>query len=145
MASIKTGPSVEEFREFIKEHPKLRQEVKNGNYTWQELFQEWYLLGGSNEQWETYKEKSALVQSTEKAVAEKSTTEDSEKSDIVSMLMNYMKNMDINQMQKYISNANQALAAIQTLIASLKGEAQKQEEREPVPTLKSDPFVFRKD
>ncbi|WP_409305305.1 YlbD family protein [Peribacillus sp. SCS-155] len=155
MPENKMDSSVDEFREFIKEHPKLRQEVKDGKYTWKELYQEWYLLGEDNEQWHPYKKntdeisnketKAVEVKEVENRENSKPDKEDADKSDLIALLMNYMKNMDINQLQKYIANANQALAAIQSLLTSLKGgEGASQEHVRPEP-VKSDPFVFRKD
>ena len=48
----KKRPSIEQFREFVRKHPHLRNEVKQKQTTWQELFEEWYLLGEGHPRWE---------------------------------------------------------------------------------------------
>ena len=48
----KKRQSVEKFREFVKLHPHLRNEVIQKQTTWQELFEEWYLLGENHPRWD---------------------------------------------------------------------------------------------
>lgn len=131
----KKRPSVEKFKEFVREHPGLRNEVKENKYTWQELFEEWYILGSDNERWNDVQTES------------KPTKKEPEGSggDLVGTLMNTVKNMDINQIQQYISSANQALGAIQGIITSFQGEKTKTEAPAPSKPKSSNPFAFKKD
>jgi Putative coat protein len=130
----KSKPSVEQFKLFVRNHPKLRVEVRAGEYTWQQLFEEWYLLGGENEQWHKYKE----VQKAEKKQSESST-------DIMNMLMNMFKTMDTNQIQQYISNANQALGTISGIISSFQSNKPAELEKKELPPPRRNPFMFKKD
>ncbi|MDQ0217201.1 cytosolic protein [Peribacillus cavernae] len=142
MAQKKARPSVEKFKEFVKKHPKLRQEVKNGNHTWQDLFEEWYMFGGDHEQWEAYRGETA----EEASGNEKEKSDQSSKSELMTLLLHSVKNMDINQIQQYIANANQALGAIQGVISSFQGEQPKVEEQVvQEQQQRPNPFVFRKD
>lgn len=135
----KKKPSIEKFKEFVKTHPKLRNEVKNGRYTWQELFEEWYILGSRHQDWEQYAESAPAPP------AQPASVPDEKNADLVGGLVNTFKNMDINQVQQYITNANQALGAIQGIIASFQGE-QRQEEDEPAKQeTAGNPFAFRQD
>ncbi|TKJ06257.1 cytoplasmic protein, partial [Bacillus cereus] len=38
-------PSVQQFKEFVNHHPKMVHEVRSGHKTWQQFYEEWYLLG----------------------------------------------------------------------------------------------------
>jgi hypothetical protein len=49
-----------EFREFVNRHPKLRDEVKNGSRTWQNIYEEWVLYG-ENSDWQRYREQEQNV------------------------------------------------------------------------------------
>ena len=53
MTEKKLHPSVLQFKEFVKNNPKIIQEVRNGKSTWQELYEDWYLLGEEDSRWET--------------------------------------------------------------------------------------------
>ena len=38
-------PSVVEFKQFVKSHPKLVEQVRKQQKTWKELYEDWYLFG----------------------------------------------------------------------------------------------------
>lgn len=137
----KKKPSIEKFKDFVKTHPKLRNEVKNGKYTWQELFEEWYILGSRHRDWEKYTESAPSAPAQPDSVP----VPDEKNADLVGGLMNTFKNMDINQVQQYITNANQALGAIQGIIASFQGEQRQKDEEPKKQEPAGNPFAFRQD
>jgi hypothetical protein len=141
VAQKKARPSVEKFKQFVKKHPLLKQEVKKGNYTWQELFEEWYVFGSDHEQWKAYRGEAEGASGTDKDKSDDKLN----KTDFVSLLLHSVKNVDINQIQQYISGANQALGAIQGVISSFQGEEPKQEVQVEEQRQRPNPFVFRKD
>lgn len=49
---------LEEFREFVNRYPKLRDEVRNGKRTWQNIYEEWVLYGENNPEWQAYRDDS---------------------------------------------------------------------------------------
>lgn len=134
MAQKKLHPSVLQFKEFVKNNPKLIQEVRKGKTNWQELYEDWYLLGEDDSRWETI--------GTENASDSESNTETS--GDWMSNIIGMVKNMDPNQMQNHINNLSQAIGAIQSVISQFQGNNPGLS-----PTKSSDgpkhPFVFRKD
>lgn len=144
MMAKKKRQSIEQFREFVKKHPHLRNEVKSKQTTWQELFEEWYLLGEGHPRWEVDQKESESSQSN---VVEKQK-ESEQSSDLVGMLIGALKNMDINQIQQYIISANQALGTIQGLLEMFQGSKTRQEESpadKPEIEQRKNPFMFRKD
>ncbi|NLP50834.1 YlbD family protein [Bacillus sp. RO1] len=130
MATNQKHPSIEKFKDFVKRHPKLSQEVKSKKKTWQDLFEEWYLLGEEDESWKSYRDDEAQEEKLEK------------KSDVIPQLLQSLKKMDVNQMQYHLTNVNSAIGNIQQLIQqfipnSTKGSS-------PTQGVKN-PFSFRKD
>ncbi|WP_223700351.1 YlbD family protein [Sutcliffiella deserti] len=132
MATKEKHPSIDKFKEFVKKHPKLAQEVRDKKKTWQVIFEEWYLLGEEDESWKSFKDENAQDknESTEK------------KSDVIPLILQSLKNMDANQMQYHISNVNSAIGNIQQLLqqfipGSSKGNTPSQGAKNP--------FSFRKD
>ncbi len=47
-----------EFREFVSLHPLLRDEVKKGSRTWQNIYEEWVLYGDGDNLWQKVQRKS---------------------------------------------------------------------------------------
>ncbi|GIN61399.1 hypothetical protein J27TS8_13920 [Robertmurraya siralis] len=105
-------------------------EVRKGNATWQELFEEWYLLGEEDTRWNEFKG----VQDKEE-----------DKKEWLPQIMNAVKNVDPNQLQGHITNLSQALGAIQGLILQFQGGKQGNASSSNQPAQSSHPFQFRKD
>jgi hypothetical protein len=49
---------LDEFREFVNRYPKLRDEVRNGTKTWQNVYEEWVLYGENDPGWQNYRDDS---------------------------------------------------------------------------------------
>jgi hypothetical protein len=140
-------PSVIKFKEFVKNNPKIIQEVRQGRATWQELYEDWYLLGEDDERWETIgiskKAESGLALTNKEA----GESNDGKKLDWMSSITGMMKKMDANQLQSHVNNLSQAIGAIQGLLAQFQGGQgvpnQPNQQRE-IEGPKH-PFTFRKD
>ncbi|PKG22154.1 YlbD family protein [Niallia nealsonii] len=141
MANKKLHPSVEQFKTFVKVNPKIIQEVRIGKSSWQELFEEWYLLGEEDARWDNYR--SEPIQAKEKST----DNANSSKSVWMSTVMDSIKNMDQNQLQGYIANLNQALGTIQGVISqfSAGGTTAKSSNKTSGEKKPSGPFSFRQD
>ncbi|APH05373.1 YlbD family protein [Bacillus weihaiensis] len=132
MASKKNHPSVQQFKEFVKEHPKIIQEVRKGNKEWQEVFEDWYLLGENDVIWNQYKEQPA----------EDNSQNTESKTDFMSSIVSAMKNMDMNTMNQHITNMSSTISTIQGLFDQFgvsKGSKQSNS------GTGQSPFSFRKD
>ncbi|MDR7076409.1 hypothetical protein J2Y03_001412 [Neobacillus niacini] len=127
-------PSVIKFKEFVKNNPALIKEVRNGNSTWQELYEDWYLLGEEDNRWNTIGV-TTTSSSTE--------PEEEKKGDWVSTILGTVQKMDPNQIHHYINNLSQALGAIQGVISQFQGGQPKQGTRLKIEH--KHPFSFRKD
>jgi hypothetical protein len=136
MTQKKLHPSVLQFKEFVKNNPNIIKEVRNGKATWQELYEDWYLLGEEDKRWETI----GIENNSE------AKTNNESKSEWMSNIMGMVKKMDPNQMQHHINNLSQALGAIQGVISQFQGSntnagaAPIQRQEGP-----KHPFSFRKD
>ncbi|MFE8703663.1 YlbD family protein [Cytobacillus sp. FJAT-54145] len=138
MTKKKLHPSVEEFKEFVKQNPKIIQEVRKGQASWQELYEDWYLLGEEDSRWDDFRE----------GLEKKKTTTSTDNSNWVSNIMGMVKNMDPNQVQTHISSLSQALGAIQGVITQFQGGSSSQSQSNQQPSQQqqpSHPFQFRKD
>ncbi|MBU8877692.1 YlbD family protein [Bacillus sp. FJAT-29790] len=135
MTKKKLHPSVGKFKEFVKANPKLVQEVREGKHTWQELFEDWYLLGEDDSRWDSFR--TETKDKVEPAPQEKNT-------DWMTNIMGSLKKMDSNQMQGHMNNISKALSAVQGVLAQFSGGSQvsppKSGIQKPV-----NPFVFKKD
>lgn len=134
MTQKKLHPSVIKFKEFVKNNPSIIQEVRSGKATWQELYEDWYLLGEDDKRWETIG-----VETNEEGKKESES-----KGDFMSNIMGMFKKMDANQMQGHLNNLSQALGAVQGLISQFQGNNPAGGQVKP-PEGPPNPFSFRQD
>ncbi|MBP2240002.1 hypothetical protein J2Z40_000555 [Cytobacillus eiseniae] len=131
-------PSVEQFKSFVKANPKIVKEVRSGKNTWQELYEDWYLLGEDDSRWDAYRMESKQEAKTEANAGENKT-------DWLGTILGAMKKMDPNEMQGYVQNISQALGTVQGVLAQFQGGSGSTVSSKVTETKLSSPFVFNKD
>lgn len=141
MTTKKIHPSVEKFKAFVKDKPELIKAVRTGKHTWQELYEDWYLLGEEDTIWDAYQSGEGKHQKPDDAQEKPGEKQ----ADWMTSVMGSLKNMDVNQMQGYIHNMSQALAAIQGVIGSFQGGGQGAPPKGTASKPPPNPFSFRKD
>ena len=94
----------EQFKEFVKKHKELITHVNGGNMTWQKFYEMWDLYDEDEDAWEPYfKRKETKVES--KTVEEKKIG--------LSDIMNYLKQIDMNQLQGNIETIQKGIGLVQ--------------------------------
>ena len=100
---------LEEFKTFVREYPGLKNEVRDGKASWQRLYEEWYLYGSDDAQWNRYKP------------ADSSAKESIQKSDaltgveVMTQAFDYFQKMDIDKVQKTMGTVQQFIQIFQTM------------------------------
>lgn len=94
----------EEFKLFVKSHPELISFVKNGEMTWQKFYETYSLYGKDDNVWNKYFKK------------EENEIKEEKENISVSDLINMVKKVDLNSVQKNITNISKALGLVQSLI-----------------------------
>ena len=91
----------EEFKVFIKEHPELIKYVKSGDMTWQKFFEIYSIYGKDENIWNKYFKEDLSSNTNNMSVSE---------------LIKMVKNVDLDSVQKNITNISKALGLVQSLI-----------------------------
>ncbi len=86
----------EEFKIFAKEHPELVNNIRNGNTSWQKLYEIYDIYGEDERAWSNYF-KEASPSKTSLGIGE------------------IVKNIDMDSVQKHINTAQKALGLVQEL------------------------------
>lgn len=94
----------EEFKLFVKLHPELISFVKNGEMTWQKFYETYSLYGKDDNVWNKYFKK------------EENEIKEEKENISVSDLIDMVKKVDLNSVQKNITNISKALGLVQSLI-----------------------------
>ncbi|HCJ31872.1 MAG TPA: hypothetical protein DHV70_03185 [Firmicutes bacterium] len=115
----------EEFKLFVKSHPELIRYVKNGEMTWQKFYETYSLYGKENDVWNKYFNNNEEIKEN---INEKK--ENVSITDVIDMV----KKVDLNSVQKNITNISKALGIVQSLIT--KDEVNTTESYTPRPLYK---------
>ncbi|WP_164462165.1 YlbD family protein [Bacillus sp. FJAT-42376] len=130
MTSKKQHPKVEEFKEFVRKHPKIIEEARKGTKTWQEFYENWYLLGEQDAYWNDFRDANTEAGGKE------------EEKGFVTQLFSAVKKMDANEMNLSLSKMSNAVSTVQNLLETFgvsKGSGSGS------PGGANRPFSFRKD
>ncbi|AGE79798.1 cytoplasmic protein [Bacillus thuringiensis serovar kurstaki str. HD73] len=86
-------PSVQQFKEFVNHHPKMVHEVRSGHKTWQQFYEEWYLLGEEDPIWATYRPDGAPAFSSvkENKKEKDNRTEEEKTADVMGQMLSFFK------------------------------------------------------
>lgn len=96
---------IEEFKAFVKSHPGLIDEVKDGRRTWKELYEEWYVLGDEDERWSQYT---------------KLNEEENVKG--IAGVFSKLKNINLDEVQKNIVEMKGLVSTIQEFVRDVQPE-----------------------
>ncbi|MFC4617228.1 spore coat protein YlbD [Camelliibacillus cellulosilyticus] len=102
-----TEATLKAFKAFVRKHPELIKGVKEQGKSWKDIFDEWVLFGEDHEIWESYGIE----------------TGPKKKSPIASEMMrflDFLSNLDAENVQQKLAQFNGALTDIQNLIAQFQ-------------------------
>lgn len=122
---------IDEFKEFVHTKPELANFVKNGDLTWQDFYEMWFLYGKDHAIWKPYsKDESKKEETTTETIKEENTNDDRQKKEEnfgVNDIVNMFKKIDMNSIKNNIAGVQKAITLIQemTTKTGTKGVAAK--------------------
>lgn len=91
--------SLDEFKDFLKLHPLLKEEVLTHKKTWQEIYEQWVLFKDDT-MWDKYK------------LEEKPKEEKKVNDDLVKNVLSYVKKIDPDTITKYVSSIQKIIELV---------------------------------
>ncbi|PWU68973.1 MULTISPECIES: spore coat protein YlbD [Gracilibacillus] len=117
-------PSVKQFKAFIKDHPELVKKVRSGESTWQELYEQFVLLGEDDPIWK-----------------ENKSEHNKEESDSLhAKILKQLGQLDLDKVEKHINDLSGAINQVVGLIGQYKDYTNSSNQDV---TNRPDPFAFR--
>ncbi|MBR1377248.1 MAG: hypothetical protein IJ565_05535 [Bacilli bacterium] len=86
----------EEFKVFVKKHPKLISYVKNGSSSWQKFYEIYDLYGESEDAWKDYLT-PAVITGTALSMPD---------------ILNFIKNINLDEFQNSINSVSRVLGLL---------------------------------
>lgn len=143
MSDSNLHPSIQAFRQFVEQHPKLIQEVRQKRAGWQPYYEKWVLMGEEDPSWQAYKDgQNAKAETEPKAEtdAEQAEKESEETGkEMFNKVIGMANQLDLQKLQGHIHHLNGALENIKQLIGQYQGVKQQ------LPSKKKTPTFFHRD
>lgn len=100
----------EEFKAFVRKKPELISYVTKGDMTWQRFYEIWSLYGDDDKIWSKYKKTDDKVRSEIKGNNNQNFS--------LSSLIDWVKNVDMNQVQRGVNSMQKVVGLLQGLAGS---------------------------
>lgn len=112
---------IEDFKEYIKQHPEVKTLIQNKIKTWQNLFEEWTLLGKIELEGVHTKDGEGEIKKTTVPVSK----EMAQLGDMLKTCVNYVKKINPDSISKTITNAQKMMALVAGIGAANTAKAAK--------------------
>lgn len=113
---------LDEFKKFVKAHPLLKNEVQSKRKTWQELYEDFVILGES-----AFEEEEVKVSKAKETKKEASSTED-----MIKTIIGYVKKIDPDQVTKTVTSIQKVLELLGGLSGGTAGALAKKSTGDPL-------------
>ncbi len=113
---------LDEFKKFVKAHPLLKNEVQSKRKTWQELYEDFVILGES-----AFDEEEVKVSKAKETKKEASSTED-----MIKTIIGYVKKIDPDQVTKTVTSIQKVLELLGGLSGGTAGALAKKSTGDPL-------------
>lgn len=124
------------FKQFVRKYPGLKHDVRNGKATWQSIYEEWYLYGEEDSQWEKYKSVPTETETSTPLATNingetttdadpKTTTANStlNATEMMTQAFQYLQKMDMNKVQQTMGTVQKFIQIFQTFQGGSGGAA----------------------
>mgnify|MGYP004646282815 CR=1 FL=1 len=113
-----------EFKNFVKQNPRLIKFVKNGEMTWQKFYEIYDMYGTESSVWDSYLKDVAVGAAAATAASSLSFND----------VINWVKGIDLDSVQSGINNIQRVVGMVQDF--SKKDTKSTKEEYKPRPVYK---------
>ena len=107
--------SKSEFKEFVKNHPKLLTYVKNNEMSWQKFYEMYDMYGESKEIWDEYLNDKKIL-----------------KENNIGDFVNYFKNINLDNVQESINSIQRVLGVLGEISTSKQTDNNTTYESKPI-------------
>lgn len=94
-----------QFKEFANRHPLLKDEVRKGARTWQNIYEEWTIYGENDPQWQKYAQSQQSTQSQSNGDVNES----------VKNIVGYIQKINPDSINKTLNTVQKVVQIIQSV------------------------------
>lgn len=104
---------MDEFRDFVKRYPSVRNDVLAGKKTWQQIYEDWVIFGENDAMWQPYRLDSGSKETTKTSSSPKKL-EDLINSENLKTIVGYIKKINPDTLSKTLNTIQKVLQITQS-------------------------------
>lgn len=105
---------MDEFRNFVSRYPKLRDDVRSGKRTWQNIYEEWVLYGEHDPQWQQYRSDVDPNQETANNNTQYQQPNQQSLNDSIKNILSYVQKINPDSLNKTLNTIQKVIQIAQT-------------------------------
>lgn len=109
---------MDEFRAFVGRHPRLRDEVKAGRRTWQNIYEEWAIYGEQDTEWSQYQTENTNAGNQQQATQNNANGQNQNGSpslmESVRNIVGYIQRINPDSLNNTLNTVQKAIQIFQT-------------------------------
>ncbi|WP_101843775.1 spore coat protein YlbD [Halobacillus sp. Marseille-P3879] len=118
MSEHNLHPSVQKFRDFVKRHPAVKEQMRKDHKRIQDFYEKWMILGEDDPYWKEFSQESPKERMSKK--------------EWMRQFGDLLQEINWEDVSKHIDDLNGAIGQIQQLISNVQQDKQKSERRHPM-------------
>lgn len=115
--------SLDSFKEFVKKHPKLKDEVSSNKRTWQKIYEDFTILGEDDDSWIKYRDENFKIGDSIKEVVKEEKKFDGKTIEDVKNVINYLKKVDTAKVASTLTSAQKIMSLVQGFLGGTVASA----------------------
>lgn len=116
MSDMKLSSEIKRFKEFINQHPKLIKRIRKEGKAWQEIYEQWILLGEDDVYWKQFDDEPSDDRKENKENKEKKSPKVELSKDVVKQIMKYTESIDIKKINEQVQQLGKTVGIIQEVV-----------------------------
>lgn len=105
---------MDEFREFVGKYPKIRDDVRSGKRTWQNIYEEWVIYGEHDAQWQKYTDNPEQQPAQNNSNSNEANQQPQSLNDSIKNIVSYVQKINPDSLNKTLNTVQKVVQIAQS-------------------------------
>lgn len=105
---------MDEFREFVGKYPKIREDVRSGKRTWQNIYEEWVIYGENDQQWNKYIDEPKTNTPNGSSAPKQTNSSSASLNDSIKNIVSYVQKINPDSLNRTLNTVQKVVQIAQS-------------------------------
>lgn len=103
---------MDEFKDFVRRYPHVKNDVLNGKRSWQQIYEDWVILGENDAKWQPYRRENERGNTSQQGYTKK--LDDLLNGENLKTIIGYIKKINPDTLSKTLNTIQKVLQITQS-------------------------------